>query len=236
MNKVLVLLSGGQDSITCLGLALKYFDHVTAIGMDYGQRHKIELESAADLCNDFGIHYELMKIPSLTQINDSALLDADRAISAPHPSNLLLPASFVPNRNALFLTLAHAYAQKIKADTIMAGMCQTDYSGYPDCRRDFIDLLEMTLNSGAMTTIRFETPLMFLTKAETFQLAKEVGFLTTVIEDSHTCYIGDRTELHEWGYGCGECPACKLRKNGYEAFRAKEQRVSTEKETSVSKE
>lgn len=223
MKRCLVLLSGGQDSVTCLGLALKEYDHVTAIAFDYGQRHKVELDGARLICVAFGIHLEVMGIPALAQINDSALLDTTRDVTEPHPSNADLPASFVPNRNAMFLTIAHAYAQKIGAYTVIAGMCQTDYSGYPDCRESFVKQLRDALNQGYLTTIEFETPLMHLDKAATFQLADDIGFLDQVLELSHTCYLGDRTEMHDWGYGCGECPACILRRNGYEAFRANQQ-------------
>lgn len=124
----------------------------------------------------------------------------------------------MPNRNALFLTTAHAYAQKVEADSLITGVCETDYSGYPDCRDEFIRSLEETLNLGYQTNIKIHTPLMWLNKAETFALAKAVDFLTVVLEDSHTCYNGDHNTSFVWGYGCGECPACKLRANGFEAF------------------
>lgn len=156
----------------------------------------------------------------LSALGDSALInDTEHTdVSAPHHANAALPASFVPNRNALFLTTAHAYAQKVGAEVLYTGVCQTDYSGYPDCREEFVNMLAETLNVGYLTNIVIETPLMYLTKADTFKLAEDFGFLQTVIEDSHTCYNGDRSKMHSWGRGCGECPACKLRAKGYEEF------------------
>jgi 7-cyano-7-deazaguanine synthase len=218
MKKVLIVLSGGQDSVTCLVKALSEANfEVHAIGFKYGQKHATELECAQQICNKFSVPFTIHEIPSLVLLADSALTTAGD-VGAVHHRDASLPASFVPNRNALFLTIAHAYAQKIGAERIVTGVCQTDYSGYPDCREEFVQMLERALNVGYNTNIQIETPLMHLTKAETFLMAFEAGHLDTVLEMSHTCYNGDRTNRHEWGYGCGECPACKLRANGWDDF------------------
>ncbi|QBQ71202.1 queuosine biosynthesis ATPase [Shewanella phage S0112] len=221
-KSAVVVLSGGQDSVTCLGWALKKFDQVFAIGFDYAQKHKIELQQAKAICKKHDIPFAIMSIPALVDLGDSALVSTnslkDKNVSAKHHRNPNLPASFVPNRNALFLTTAHAYAQKVGADTIITGVCETDFSGYPDCRQVFICSLEAALNIGYQTDIHIVTPLMYLDKAQTFALAEKVGFLQTVLEESHTCYNGDREHNHDWGYGCGECPACKLRAKGFAEY------------------
>lgn len=209
-----VVLSGGQDSVTCLGLALRCFEKVFAIGFEYGQKHSVELEQAQKICDAHDVPFELFGIPALKELNDSALI-GEGDVNAPHHRKPSLPASFVPNRNALFLTIAHAYAQKVDADVLVTGVCQTDFSGYPDCRLAFVQQLEFALNVGYDTNIKIMTPLMNLNKAQTFALAEECGFLKVVVDESHTCYNGDRTNKHSWGAGCGECPACKLRETGY---------------------
>ena len=213
----LVVLSGGQDSVTCLGFALKCYEKVSAISFDYGQTHKVELEQAEKIAAKLGVPFEVMKISAFSQLADSALVTGGD-VNAKHKRDNELPASFVPNRNAIFMTLAHAYAQKVGAKYVVTGVSQADYSGYPDCRKVFIKKLEQTLNLGYNTSIAFITPLSYLSKAQTFALAEECGVLDLVINDSHTCYNGDRTNLHSWGYGCGDCPACILRKNGYLEF------------------
>lgn len=212
-----VVLSGGQDSVTCLGLALKCYERVYAVGFSYGQKHSIELEQAKYICETHHVPFEIFTIPALSALNDSALVNGGD-VSKAHHRNDKLPASFVPNRNAMFLTIAHAYAQKVNADSIVTGVCQTDYSGYPDCRQVFINKLETALNTGYMTGIEIITPLMFLTKAETFKLAEICGFLDTVINESHTCYNGDRSQTYKWGKGCGQCPACELREKGFKEY------------------
>ncbi len=217
-SSCLVVLSGGQDSVTCLGLARTIFEHVYAIGFNYGQRHSVELTQATKICRDHNIPFETFPIAALKQLGDSALIDTSQDVNDTHPNNDKLPNSFVPGRNAMFLTIAHAYAQKVGSQYIMTGVCETDYSGYPDCRQVFIDKLQVTLNIGYETDIQFLTPLMSLNKAETFALAAHCNFLTVVINDSHTCYLGKRDKLFPWGYGCGECPACKLRAAGFDAF------------------
>lgn len=217
MKTALVVLSGGQDSVTCLGVAMAENDLVHCISFKYGQKHEVELECARKVCNEFGISLKVVDLGFLSEMVTSALT-SDGDVNQPHEYKPGLPASFVPNRNALFLTVAHAYAQEVGATTIYTGVCQTDYSGYPDCRDQFIQALQFTLNQGAEAEIKIETPLMYLTKAETFQLADDCGVLDTIIEDTHTCYNGDRDYLHDWGYGCTFCSACKLRKKGWEEF------------------
>ena len=211
-----VIFSGGQDSTTCLYWALNRAVEVEAISFNYGQKHKIELEQAAKICKDAGVRHTVIDVSFLDTIVESALT-SNGDVNVLNEKGL--PASFVPNRNQLFITLAHAYAQKIKADTLVTGVCQTDYSGYPDCRQVFINAIETATNIGSEEKIKIETPLMYLTKAETFKLAETEGCLKIVVEDSHTCYNGDREHSHEWGFGCGECPACTIREKGYnEAF------------------
>jgi 7-cyano-7-deazaguanine synthase len=217
----LVVLSGGQDSVTCLGLAIEKhgLSNVKAIGFKYGQQHSVEIECATDLCREFGIEYKVIDISFLGALVTSALT-GEGDVSEAHPRLKDLPASFVPNRNALFLTIAHAFAQEFGAESIYTGVCQTDYSGYPDCREIFIGQLNDALNTGYQTpNIQIITPLMYLTKAETFDLANEVGFLDVVLEQSHTCYNGNHETVNEWGYGCGECPACELRAKGFKEWK-----------------
>lgn len=222
LSPALVVLSGGQDSVTCLGLAIDQHggaDNVYAIGFKYGQQHSIELQCASAICEKFGISYKIIDISFLGDLVTSELTKSQGDVSKSHDRLDNLPASFVPNRNALFLTIAHAYAQEIGAKSIYTGVCQTDYSGYPDCRDEFIGIFNNALNLGYQSPdMKIITPLMYLTKSETFALAKDVGFLETVISDSHTCYKGDRSTLHDWGFGCGECPACELRSKGYANF------------------
>lgn len=217
-NKALVVLSGGQDSVTCVGLARFRKYNVHAISFNYGQRHRIELACAASLCQAYEIPHKIVDIP-LTDVVTTALSGDSKVDPAtPHPHREGLPASFVPNRNAVMLSLAHAWAQEIDCDLVYTGTCQTDYSGYPDCRREFIDALEKALNLGSKASVSFVTPMMYIDKAATFQLAEDVGFLREVIHHSHTCYLGTHDVLHEWGYGCGNCPACVIRRNGFQKY------------------
>lgn len=214
-----VVMSGGQDSTTCLGVALQKHDHVAAISFDYGQKHAIELEQAKKICDEFAVLLELVEVPLLKKMDSSALVNGGDT-TQPHAYIPDVPASFVPVRNALFLTMAYGFAMEIGAETIYTGVCQTDYSGYPDCRAEFVNHLNDTLIIGYGIPIKIETPLMYLTKAQTFALAEEVGILGTVLTVSHTCYDGDHTTPNEWGFGCGECPACKLRAKGWEEYKA----------------
>lgn len=220
MSSALVVFSGGQDSTTCLAWAKNRYDYVETITFNYYQKHSIEIEQARKIARILNVPNYVATIDIFTQLGDSALLDVNKNqdINAAHSTKPNLPASFVPNRNAMFFTIAHAYAQKKELDHIITGINQTDYSGYPDCREPFMKSLEQTLNMGSESNIEFKYPLIHLTKAETFALSKEEGVLDLVVNESHTCYNGDRSVKHEWGYGCGKCPACILREKGWSEF------------------
>lgn len=215
MKKALVVFSGGQDSTTCLGWAMNRFDFVETITFDYGQKHKIEIVQAKKIADILNVPNTLLNISAFTQLNDSALIDSTQDISSHHRVKTNLPSSFVPNRNAIFFTLAHAFAQKQDINNIIVGVNQTDYAGYPDCREEFILNLEKTLNLGSESNIKFYYPLINLTKSGTFRLSKDEGILEIVLDESHTCYNGDHTTKFDWGYGCGECPSCLIRKSGW---------------------
>lgn len=217
MKKAIVIFSGGQDSTTCLYWAMSKFDYVEAITFFYGQNHRIELKQAKFICEREGIKQTLVDLNFLNTLVESAMLTGGDTSKINEKG---LPSSFVPNRNQIFITLAHAYAQKIGARHLVTGVCQTDYSGYPDCRNDFIQKLQGVTNEGSMSNIMIHTPLMWIDKAHTFAMAAGLGKLREVLDFSHTCYIGDRTHHHEWGYGCGECPACQLRAKGWNEFLA----------------
>ena len=215
-----VVLSGGQDSVTCLGLAMKCYEKVVAVSFIYGQKHAVELFAASEICAKHGIKHTVLSMEVLEELGDSALLaSSSNSVNEKHHHKANLPASFVPNRNTLFLTAAHALAQKVGAKYVVTGVSQTDYSGYPDCRLKFIRSLEASLNLGAESNVSIITPLINKNKAETFLLAKQVGILDDVLALSHTCYNGDHKTFHEWGYGCGECPACQLREKGWEEYK-----------------
>lgn len=216
MGKSLVVFSGGQDSTTCLYWALNRGDEVEAITFSYGQKHAIELSQASKICKREGVKQTVVNLGFLDTLVESALTSNGDVNQINEKG---LPASFVPNRNLLFITLAHAYAQKIKAERLVMGVCETDFSGYPDCRHAFINKAMLACNVGSDSNIRCDTPLMYLSKAQTFQLAKDENCLEHVLYDSHTCYNGDREHMHEWGFGCGECPACKLRETGWIKFK-----------------
>jgi 7-cyano-7-deazaguanine synthase len=213
--KAVVIFSGGQDSTTCLKWAINRFSEVEAITFNYGQKHTVEIEQSVFICKELAIKQTIIDISFLNKIVDSALT-SNGDVNVINKKGL--PSSFVPNRNALFITLAHAYAQKIEAEKLITGVCQTDYSGYPDCRRFFINSIEETLNLGSDSGIKILTPLMWLDKADTFLLAEKEGCLNFVIQHSHTCYNGNRSSFHSWGYGCDNCPACELRKKGYNEY------------------
>lgn len=217
-DKAIVLLSGGQDSFTCLYWALKNFSMVHAISFQYGQRHAIELQCAKSLCEKEKVPWSLVDLTFLSQLNSTALTHAEIKIED-NGGLGDLPSTFVPGRNILFLSVAASWAIPRQIPNLVIGACETDYSGYPDCRENFIKSMENTLCLGLGQELKIHTPLMKLSKAQTFKLAQNLGHLNEVIEYSHTCYEGDRKVRWEWGYGCGECPACKLRKNGYEMFK-----------------
>lgn len=218
-NAALVLLSGGQDSTTCLFWAKEHFETVRALGFDYGQKHRVELEQAHVIADKADVPFAVLDTGNL--LKGSALTEHDKDVSAPHEKDEDLPASFVPGRNALFLSAAASHAYNHDITDLVGGMCQTDYSGYPDCRREFIDAMETSLSLALDAEIRIHTPLMDLTKAETWKLAKDLGVLEIVRRDTHTDYNGDRSQFNEWGYGKLDNPASKLRAKGYRKAKEK---------------
>ncbi|MBN8588611.1 MAG: 7-cyano-7-deazaguanine synthase QueC [Rhodothermia bacterium] len=218
-KNALVLFSGGQDSTTCLFWAKANFSRVFALGFDYGQKHGVELQQAHKIAQMAEVPLTVFYIKGT--LGGSALTDHTLDVSAQHTQNPDLPAAFVPARNALFLTIAagHAYQQGIS--DLVIGACQTDFSGYPDCRRVFMDATQTSLSLALDTDLRIHTPLMYLTKAETWKLAKDLGVLEIVRDESHTDYNGDRTTYNEWGYGRLDNPASILRAKGWDEAKAK---------------
>ncbi len=223
----LVLFSGGQDSTVCLAWALERFSRVETIGFAYGQRHAIELDQRARIRAHMAAlnagwkarlgEDHLVTLDALAAISDTALT-RDTAIEIADSG---LPTTFVPGRNLIFFCFSGAVAYRRGARHLVAGMCETDYSGYPDCRDDTVKAMQVALTLGLDKRLTLHTPLMWIDKADTFALAEELGgkpFLDLVIEDSHSCYMGDRSHRHVWGYGCGECPACQLRAQGFAKF------------------
>ncbi|MGE5639706.1 MAG: 7-cyano-7-deazaguanine synthase QueC [Clostridia bacterium] len=224
----LVLFSGGQDSATCLAWALERYARVETIGFDYGQRHRVELQCRGRFLTSLKHEFPKWKeklgddhsvtIDSLRQLGATALTD-DIRIQMDKGG---LPNTFVPGRNIVFFTLAAALAYRRGIRTLVGGMCETDYSGYPDCRDDTLKALQVTLGLGMDTRFTVETPLMWLTKAETWRLAESLGgdaLVALVRDETHSCYLGERA-AHPWGHGCGRCPACELRRKGYEEYSA----------------
>ncbi|GBQ06736.1 7-cyano-7-deazaguanine synthase QueC [Acetobacter cerevisiae] len=223
----LVLFSGGQDSATCLAWALARFGRVETLGFDYGQRHAVELECRETLRDGLRAQNPLWKerlgmdhtlaLGALGDISDTALTrNAEIAMEKDG-----LPNTFVPGRNIIFLTFAAALAARRGIRHIVTGVCETDYSGYPDCRDDTIKAVQVALNLGMDSRYVLHTPLMWIDKAETWKLAEDLGgapLVSLINEASHTCYLGDRGTLHPWGHGCGECPACALRRAGWEEY------------------
>ena len=228
-QSALVLFSGGQDSTTWLAWARDRFERVETVGFDYRQRNRVELEARPKLRAAIAAAFphwrrrlgedHVLDLAALAEISDSAMT-RDVAIAARADG---LPNTFVPGRNLVFLTFAAALAYRRGARRLVAGMCETDYSGYPDCRDDAIKAMQVALNLGMATRLVVETPLMWIDKAATWRLARDLGgetLVDIVREVTHTCYEGDRSRRHEWGFGCGHCPACALRAAGYAAFRA----------------
>ncbi len=225
----LVLFSGGQDSTTCLAWALDRFERVETIGFDYRQRNRIELEVRprvrATLAQAFP-HWgrklgedHRIDLSALAQVGESAMT-RDIAIATQADG---LPNTFVPGRNLVFLTFAAALAYRRGLKRLVTGVCETDYSGYPDCRDDTIKALQVAINLGMQRRFVVETPLMWIDKAATWRLARDLGgeaLVAIIREETHTCYNGDRSRRHEWGWGCAACPACELRAAGYAKFRA----------------
>lgn len=229
-DAALVLFSGGQDSTTCLAWALQHYSRVETIGFDYGQRHAIELtvrpgllaklraqrpEWDARLGEDHMIDLSL-----IAAISDTAMTQ-DIEIKMQENG---LPNTFVPGRNLLFMTVAATLAYRRGLTVLVGGMCETDFSGYPDCRDDTMKALQVTLNLGMASRLKVETPLMWLDKSQTWELAEQQGgkaLVDLIRSDTHTCYLGERGQLHDWGYGCGTCPACALRARGYREYAAR---------------
>lgn len=225
----LVLFSGGQDSTTCLAWALARYDRVETVAFDYGQRHRVELDARVKVLAALREAYpdwaaklgedHLLPLDVIGKVGGTAMTDArDIEIQANG-----LPNTFVPGRNLMFLTVAAALGYRRGLDVLVTGVCETDYSGYPDCRDDTIKAQQVALALGLGARVTIDTPLMWIDKAQTWALAEDLGgssLVDIVIEHSHTCYLGDRGKRHDWGYGCGDCPACALRKNGWLTWRA----------------
>ncbi len=227
----LVLFSGGQDSTTCLAWALDRFPRVETVGFDYGQRHRVELDCRSKLRHELSAinptwadrlgEDHTISLSALGEISETALTQ-DIGIEMESTG---LPNTFVPGRNLIFLTFAAALAYRRGLKHVVGGMCETDYSGYPDCRDDTIKALQVALNLGMEKRFVLDTPLMWIDKAATWELASSLGgsrLIDVIVEDTHTCYLGDRGNRHNWGFGCGVCPACDLRAKGYNKFVAEE--------------
>lgn len=228
-TSALVLFSGGQDSATCLAWALQRFDRVETVGFDYGQRHVVEMQARLNVRDGMAKVLpqwagrlgpdHVVDLTGYGKIAESALT-AERAIEMDARG---LPTTFVPGRNLVFLTCAAALADRRGLDVLVGGMCETDFSGYPDCRRDTIEAMARALSLGLDKPVVIDTPLMALTKARTWELAERIGgaaLVDLIVEASHTCYRGDREHRHDWGYGCGDCPACELRAAGHAEWAA----------------
>ena len=225
----LVLFSGGQDSTACLAWALDRYAGVETVGFDYGQRHRIELDCRLTLRDQMAAQFppwadrlgpdQLLNLRLLAQLSDSALT-TERALELAANG---LPNTFVPGRNLLFLTFAATLAYRRSASVLVGGMCETDYSGYPDCRDNTLKAMQVALSLGLDAPMVVETPLMWLSKAQTWALTERLGgrrLTELVVEHTHTCYLGERGVRHAWGHGCGQCPACLLRAAGHQAWLA----------------
>ena len=213
----LLIFSGGQDSTTLLYWAKKRFTQVEALTFAYGQRHAVELKQASWIAQAENIPHQIIDLTALFALNShNALVNPNLKIESQDPHLATVPNTFVPGRNLLFLNVAMLIAYERNINHLIVGMSQADYSGYPDCREPFVRSAEQALRLATERAYVIHTPLMYLNKAQTWLMAQELGALPSVIEHSHTCYEGNRTLRHEWGYGCGVCPACVLRKNGFE--------------------
>ncbi len=223
-TSALVLFSGGQDSTTCLALALSKYERVETIAFDYRQRHSVELDARLRVLEQIKQQFpqwahklgedHLLDLAVLGQVSETSLT---RDVAFKMESSGL-PNTFVPGRNLLFLTLAAALAYRRDLQVMVTGVCETDFSGYPDCRDDTMKAMQLALSLGMDKRFLIETPLMWIDKAETWELAQSIGgekLVDLIIEHTHTCYLGDRTHRQDWGYGCGECPACDLRAKGF---------------------
>ncbi len=227
-DAAIVLFSGGQDSTVCLASALTRFARVETIGFDYGQRHRVELEQCGAVISALREQFpewsarlaedHMLSLPTLAQISETSLT-RDTAIEMTAAG---LPSTFVPGRNLLFFTYAAALAYRRGIGTLVGGMCETDYSGYPDCRNDTLQTLARALSLGLDRPVAIDTPLMYVDKAGTWALADALGgpaLVDILVEHTHSCYLGVRDKRHPWGYGCGTCPACELRAGGWERWR-----------------
>jgi 7-cyano-7-deazaguanine synthase len=228
-QSALVLFSGGQDSTVCLAWALARYERVETIGFDYRQRHRVELESRDRVLNGLRKQFpdwskrlgedRVLDLGVLGEVSDTALT-REREIDLADSG---LPSTFVPGRNLVFLVFAGAVAYRRGLDRLVGGMCETDYSGYPDCRSATLDAMSNALSLGLDRRTPIDAPLMRLDKAATWALARQLGgdpFVELIVEHTHTCYLGDRSQRHKWGYGCGSCPACDLRTKGWERWQA----------------
>ena len=226
-TSALVLFSGGQDSTTCLALALSKYERVETIAFDYRQRHSVELDARLRVLEQIKLQFpqwahklgedHLLDLGVLGQVSETSLT---RDVAFKMESSGL-PNTFVPGRNLLFLTLAAALAYRRDLQVMVTGVCETDFSGYPDCRDDTMKAMQLALSLGMDKRFLIETPLMWIDKADTWALAASLGgqaLVDLIVEHTHTCYLGDRVHRHSWGYGCGECPACDLRAKGYERW------------------
>ena len=225
----LVLFSGGQDSTTCLAQALSRYQRVETIGFDYRQRHSVELQARLKVLGALRAQFpqwaarlgqdHMLDLAVLGQVSETSLT-RDMAFSMEQTG---LPNTFVPGRNLLFLTLAGALAYRRGLEVIITGVCETDFSGYPDCRDDTMKAMQLALSLGMDKRFVIETPLMWIDKAATWELAESLGgqrLVKLIVEHTHTCYLGDREHRHDWGYGCGTCPACELRSRGWDRYKA----------------
>lgn len=226
-RRALVLFSGGQDSTTCLAHALDRFEHVETLGFDYGQRHHVELQARLNVLRELRERFpqwadrlgddHVLDLAVLGAVSDTSLT-RDMAFRMEASG---LPNTFVPGRNLLFLTLAAALAYRRGMTVLVTGVCETDFSGYPDCRDDTMKALQVALTLGMDHRFLIDTPLMWIDKADTWRLAEQLGgqdLVDLIVEHSHTCYLGDRSHRHDWGWGCGSCPACELRARGWAAY------------------
>jgi 7-cyano-7-deazaguanine synthase len=227
ISTALVLFSGGQDSTVCLAWALSRYARVETVGFDYGQRHRVELDCRQQVLSRLRQQFptwaaklgddHVLDLTWMAQLSESALTQ-DRAIEMQANG---LPNTFVPGRNLLFFNVAAMLAYRRGAQVLVGGMCETDYSGYPDCRDNTLKALQVALSLGMDIPMTVETPLMWLTKAQTWQLSHQLGgqpLVDLIVEDTHTCYLGERTQKHAWGHGCGTCPACELRSQGFASY------------------
>jgi 7-cyano-7-deazaguanine synthase len=226
-KRALVLFSGGQDSTTCLAWALSRYQHVETIGFDYGQRHAIELTMRPQLLQKMrGLSEDwnqrlgedhVLDLSLISQLSQTAMTE-NIAIQMQENG---LPNTFVPGRNLMFMLVAATLAYRRQLGVLVGGMCETDFSGYPDCRDDSLKALQVAINLGMASRLNIETPLMWIDKAQSWRLAESLGgnaLIDLIRQDTHTCYLGERGQMHAWGHGCGTCPACELRAKGYQEF------------------